>query len=76
MALNVVKGFTSTERGRGGGLSSVPGRVWGGLTNREMGEGRITMGRGEGSRVGGEGHTERGGEVHGVQWGGVGTLER
>jgi hypothetical protein len=41
-----------------------------------MGGGRITMGRGEGGRVEGDGHTERGGEVHGVQWGEVGTLER
>ena len=44
MALNVVKGFTSTERGRGGGLSSVPGRVGGEMTNREMGGGLITTG--------------------------------
>ena len=76
VALNMVKGSTRTEGRGGGGLSSVPGRVWGGLTNREMGGGRITMGRGEGGRVGGDGHTERGGEVHGVQWGEVGTLER
>jgi hypothetical protein len=51
-----VKGFTSTERGRGGGLSSVPGRVGGEVTNREMG-GLITTGQGEGGRVRGEGHS-------------------
>ena len=74
--MNMVKGSIRTE-GRGKrSLSSVPGKVWGGLTNREMGEGLITMGQGEGSRVKGEGHTVRGGEVHGVQWGEVGTLER
>ncbi len=50
--------------------------IWGRLTKREMGEGLITMGRGEGGRVEGEGHAERGGEVHGGQWGKVGTLER
>jgi hypothetical protein len=48
----------------------------GGLTNREMGEGLITMGQGEGGRVGGEGHAVVGEEVHVVQWGKVGTLER
>ncbi len=55
MALNVVKGFTRTERGRGGGLSSVPGRVVSEMTNREMGGGLITTGQGEGGRVRGEG---------------------
>jgi hypothetical protein len=58
VALNVVKGSTSTERGRGGGgLSSVPGRVGGEMTNREMGGGLITTGQGEGGRVRGEGHS-------------------
>ena len=76
VALNMVKGSIRTEgRGRGS-LSSVPGKVWGGLTNREMGEGLITMGQGEGGRVGGEGHSVVGGGVHEVQWGKVGTLER
>ena len=66
--MNMVKGSIRTEgRGRGS-LSSVPGKVWGGLTNREMGEGRITMGQGEGGRVGGEGHSV-------VVWGGArGTM--
>ncbi len=74
VALNVMKGLIIRTEGSGvGRLSSVPGKVWGGLTNREMGEGLITMGRGEGGRVGGKGHAERGGEVHGVQWGKVGT---
>jgi hypothetical protein len=41
MALNVVKGLTRTEGGRVGGLSSVPGGVEGGMTNREMGGGLI-----------------------------------
>ncbi len=73
VALNMVRGSIGTE-GRGGRrLSSVPGKVWGGLTNREMGEGLITMGQGEGGRVGGEGHAVVGGEVHEVK---VGTLER
>ena len=44
--MNVVKGFTSTERGRGGGLSSVPGRVGGEMTNREMGGGPDYYGTG------------------------------
>ncbi len=73
--MNMVKGSIRTE-GRGGRLSSVPGKVWGGLTNREMGEGLITMGRGDGGRVGGEGHAAVGGEVHEEHWGKVGTLER
>jgi hypothetical protein len=75
-ALKVVKGFTRTKGGGVGRLSSVPGRVGGGMTNREMGGGLITKGRGEGSRVGGEGHSEIGGEVHGRQWGKVGSLAR
>ncbi len=54
--MNVVKGLISTEGSGVGRLSSVPGKVWGGLTHREIGEGWITMGRGEGGRVGGEGH--------------------
>jgi hypothetical protein len=74
--LNVVKGFIKPEESGVGRLSSVPGKVWGGLTNREMGKGLITMGRGEGGRVEGEGYDERGVEMHGVQWGKVGTLER
>jgi hypothetical protein len=62
----VVKGFTRTEGVGVGRLYSVPGiRVWGGMTNRETGGGLITMGRGEGGGVGGEGHSEIGGEVHG-----------
>ena len=76
VALNMVKGSIRTEGLGGGRLSSVPGTVWGGLTNREMGEGLITMGQGEGGRVGGEGYAVVGGEVHEVQWGKVGTLER
>ncbi len=75
-ALNMVKGSIRTE-GREGRLSSVPGKVWGGLTNREMGKGLITtMGWGDGGRVGVEGHAVVGGEVHEEQWGKVGTLER
>jgi hypothetical protein len=58
VALNVVKGFTTTEGGGVWRLSSVPGRVGGGMTNREMGGGLITKGRGEEGRVGGEGHSE------------------
>ncbi len=76
VALNMVKGSIRTEARGGERLSSVPGKVWGELTNREMGEGLITMGQGEGGRVGGEGHAVVGGEVHEVQWGKVGTLER
>ncbi len=41
-----------------------------------MGEGLITMGRGNGGRVRGEGHAVVGGEVHEEQSGKVGTLER
>jgi hypothetical protein len=44
------------NRGSGvGRLSSVPRRVGGGMTNREMGGGLITKGRGGGGRVGGGG---------------------
>ncbi len=58
VALKVVKGFTRTEGGGVGRLSSVPDGVVGGMTNREMGGGLITTGQGEGGRVGGEGHSE------------------
>ncbi len=60
VALNVVKGFTRTEGGRMWRLSSVPRKVGGGMTNREMEGGLITStkGRGEWGRVGGEGHSE------------------
>ncbi len=57
MVLNVVKRSTRTGGGRVGGLSSVPGRVGGEMTNREMGGGLITTGHGEGGRVRGEGHS-------------------
>jgi hypothetical protein len=43
-----VKGSTRTEGGRVGGLSSVPGKVGGEMTNREMVGGLITTGQGEG----------------------------
>ncbi len=72
--LKEVKEFTRTEGGGVGRLSSVPGRVGGEMANREMGGGLITMGRSGGGRVGGEEHSEIGGEVHGRQWGKVGTL--
>ncbi len=39
MALKVVKGFTRTEGGGVGRLSSFPGGVGDGMTNREMGGG-------------------------------------
>ncbi len=61
MALKVVKWFTRTEGDGVGRLSSVPGRVGGGMANR----GLITKGRGGRGRVGGEGHSEIGREVHG-----------
>ena len=57
VALNMVKGSTRTEGRGAGGLSSVPGRVGGEMTNREMGGGLITTGQGEGGRVRGEGHS-------------------
>jgi hypothetical protein len=47
VALKVVKGFIRTEGGGVGRLSSVPGRVGGGMANREMRGGLITKGRGE-----------------------------
>ncbi len=43
----MVEGFTRTEGVGMGRLSSIPGRVWGRRTNRMMGGGLITMGRGE-----------------------------
>jgi hypothetical protein len=63
VALNVVKGFTRTEGGGVGRLSSVPGRIWGGMTHRETGGGLITKGRGEGGGVGVDGYSEIGREV-------------
>jgi hypothetical protein len=39
VALKVVKGFTRTEGGGVGRLSSFPGGVGDGMTNREMGGG-------------------------------------
>ncbi len=74
--LKMMKESTRTEGGRVGVLSSVPGRVGGEITNREMRGGLITKRRGDGCRVGGEGHSEIGEEVHGRQWGKVGTFER
>jgi hypothetical protein len=56
VVLKMVKGSARAEGGRMRRLSSVPGRVGGGVTNREMGEGRITKGRR--GRVGDEGHSE------------------
>jgi hypothetical protein len=57
-------------------LSSVPGRVGGGMVNREMVGGLITKGRGGGGRMGGEGHSEIGEEAHGRQQGKVGAMAR
>ena len=57
VALNVVKGFTRTEGDGVGRLSSVPGRVGGGMANREMVGGLITKVRGGRGRVGGEEHS-------------------
>ncbi len=74
--MKMVKGSTRTEGGRVGGLSSIPGRVGGGMTNREMRGDMITKGRGDGCRVDGAGHSEIGGEGHGRHWGKVGTFER
>ncbi len=61
--LKVVNGLTRTVGREVGRLSSVPGGVWGGGTNRE---GLITRGISGIGRMGGEGHSETGGGVHGT----------
>jgi hypothetical protein len=79
VTLKVMKGLTRTEGGGVRRLSSVLGKLWDGMANREMGRGLITTGRGGGSRVGFEGHSELGEGRHiGMEdnGDGVGTLAR
>ena len=57
--MKVVKGFTRTVGGSGVGPSSVMGSVRGGVSNREVGGGLVTMG--ETVEGNSEGHTTKGG---------------
>jgi hypothetical protein len=79
MALKVVKGLTRTVRCEVGRPSSIPGGVWGGGTNREVGRGLISRGVSCVGGMGGEGHSETGGggvqEDNGERWGYIGALD-
>ena len=67
VALKEVKGFTRTVGGIGVGPSFVIGSVRGGVSNREVGGGLVTMG--ETVEGNSEGHTAKGGGGQGKHWG-------